>query len=70
MCASEDEANWVSFQCSAEREREREREVGEGEGGGCLSLDLQLRLNPTSSTLCCKLVSETYCKRLCDRAHL
>jgi hypothetical protein len=26
MCASEDEANWVSFQCSTERERERERE--------------------------------------------
>lgn len=66
MCASEDEANWVSFQCSTQRERE----VGEGEGGGCLSLDLQLQLNPTSSTLCSKLVSETYCKRLCDRAHL
>jgi hypothetical protein len=66
MCASEDEATWVSFQCSTERERE----VGGGEGGGCVSLDLQLRLNPTSSTLYCKLVSETFCKRLCDRAHL
>jgi hypothetical protein len=70
MCASEDEANWVSFQCSTQREREREREVGEGEGGGCFSVDLQLWLNPTSSTLRCKLVSETYCKRLCDQAHL
>ncbi len=32
MCASEDEANWVSFQCSTERERERERERGGGRG--------------------------------------
>jgi len=30
MCASEDEATWVSFQCSTDTERERERGGGKG----------------------------------------